>query len=90
MSYSTTLTPPLGTDPSRSPIRDRPFSVPNWGSAGCIDIKEGDAKLNEFLSGLCDCYIPVKVNYAVNQNKLSEREITWHYTIAPYGVPFIR
>ena len=38
----------------------------------------------------CDCYIPVKVNYAVNQNKLSEREITWHYTIAPYGVPFIR
>ena len=38
----------------------------------------------------CDCYIPVKVNYAVKQNKLSEREITWHYTIAPYGVPFIR
>ena len=62
----------------------------NWGSAGCIDIKEGDAKLNEFLSGLCDCYIPVKVNYAVKQNKLSEREITWHYTIALYGVPFIR
>ena len=72
------------------PLYSTPFSVPNWGSAGCIDIKEGDAKLNEFLSGLCDCYIPVKVNYAVNQNKLSEREITWHYTIAPYGVPFIR
>ena len=62
----------------------------NWGSAGCIDIKEGDAKLNEFLSGLCDCYVPVKVNYVVKQNKLSEREVTWYYTIAPYGVPYIR
>ena len=62
----------------------------NWGSAGCIDIKEGDAKLKDFLSGLCDCYVPVKVNYVVKQNKLSEREVTWHYTIAPYGVPYIR
>ena len=62
----------------------------NWGSAGCIDIKEGDVKLNEFLFGLCDCYVPVKVNYVVKQNKLSEKEITWHYTIAPYGVPYIR
>ena len=34
--------------------------------------------------------IEIKVNYAVKQNKLSEREITWHYTIAPYGVSFIR
>ena len=64
----------------------------NWGSAGCIDIKEGDVRLNEFLSGQCDCYIPVKVNYVVKQNKLSEKEVTWHYTMAPplCGLPYVR
>ncbi len=40
----------------------------SWGSAGCIDIKNGDKDLNVFLSGLCDCFIPVNVHYSIDQN----------------------
>lgn len=62
----------------------------NWGSAGCIDIKGGDIKLNEFLSGQCNCYVPVTVKYAIKQNKLLEKEVTWYYTTPPYGFPYVR
>ncbi len=62
----------------------------NWGSAGCIDIKSGDVKFNDFLKGLCKCYIPIIVKYELQQDKKTEREITWHYNLAPYNVPYVR
>ena len=43
-----------------------------WGSAGCIDLTNGDEKLSRFLEGLCNCYIPVVVKYVVDRNTISE------------------
>ena len=49
-----------------------------WGSAGCIDLTNGDSVLSAFLDGLCDCYIPVIVEYAVEKNTIFE---TYTYRI---------
>ena len=48
-----------------------------WGSAGCIDLTTGDAALSTFLDGLCDCYIPVIVKYAVEENTISATYTDW-------------
>ena len=49
----------------------------NPGSAGCIDILENDKQLSEYLDGLCFCYIPVKVDYAVTINTISYKSIKY-------------
>ena len=48
-----------------------------WGSAGCIDLTNGDAELSTFLGGLCNCYIPVTVKYVVDENTISETKTDW-------------
>ena len=48
-----------------------------WGSAGCIDLTNGDSELSTFLEGLCDCYIPVVVKYATEKNIISETHTDW-------------
>ncbi len=49
-----------------------------WGSAGCIDIKNGDKKLFKYLDGLCNCYVLVKVKYLHSEIETTEEYTTAH------------
>ena len=42
-----------------------------------IDLTNGDSALSTFLEGMCDCYIPVVVKYAVEKNSISETHTEW-------------
>jgi hypothetical protein len=55
-----------------------------WGSAGCVDLKNGDSKMKRHFDKMkkeCGCcYVPFTVKYSVKQNTITDRVKTWGIT----------